>query len=612
VADFVDPYAVMATNPYMLPQAEKPHWSSVLGNLMLGAGAGISQANSMGRGWGAGVAPGLLMGMNLVGNQQRQAQEQAMRQAQFAQMSEYRRAQMANAQSALKLKEDAAKRDAAMGDQIAGLVGFNVPSAPAVQMGPDFQNAGKSKVEYLTGTHGLSPVAAAGVVGNLYQESGFNPTAVGDGGTAHGLAQWRGDRHAGLVNFAKAQGKPPTDPNVQMDYLVTEMKGGDIGAQRAYAMLQTAKTPQDATTAMMHFVRPAGYTPSNPTAGHGFQNRVQYAQALLPNGQPVSQGEGGPPGSPADATAPSGVAGLPPEVRGAIATVARSDPKAAATMLVNALQNQKKEDAYTTLTPESAKMFGLDPTKSWQMNKVTRKIEPIGGVSTEVKIDQRGEDEFRKKMGAMDAERFGNIIAAEGKLNDTASKIGFAMDQFRQTYTGPGAEAAQKLNEIFGAVGFEGAAKKATAAEAGMAVISELKPQMRVAGSGTSTDKDMDVFGKALPGLMNLPGGNEKVAAYFQRLADRATRIRELAQEHSEGGKIPLTRTPFDAEVKKLGPLFSEDELKEMREAGKAKPKAAVPSSLDAEIERRGLNKPKMSPAPSGSPLEQELKRRGF
>lgn len=595
------------TNPYM--QMPAPDWRQVLSNALIGVGAGISGADASGRGWGAGIAPGLMMATNLTGQQQQNAWQRQMQGLQYQTMMDHRRTQDEIAREKLAMAKAAAARDAGMGDQIASIVsggggqqtaappGMNVQPNP-IKMGPDFLNQGQAKVDYLVKNHNLSPLAASTVVGNLYQESGFNPAAVGDSGTAYGLGQWRGDRQTGLINFAKAQGKPPTDPNVQLDYLVSEMKGGDMGAQRAYALLQQAKTPQDATEAMMHFFRPAGYTPANPTAGHGFQNRVQYAQALLPNGQPVAQGEGGPPGSPADAASPQrAIDQLPPEVRAAIATVARSDPKAAATMLVNALQNQKKEDAWTPLSPESAKMFNLDPAKSWQMNKVTRKIEQVGGASTEVKIDQKAEAEFSKEMGKMDAKRFGDIITAEGTMNDMASKLGFAMDQFRQTYTGPGAEAANQLNRILGAAGFTEAEKKANAADAAMAVVSQMKPHMRASGSGASSDKDMDMFARALPSLMNLPGGNERIVAFFQRMADRATQIRQLAQEYSEGGKVPLTRTGFDDAVKKLGPLFSEEERKEL--SGLNKPASTK--------ERKPLGTfdpapaPNMTPAPAGS-----------
>lgn len=46
---------------------------------------------------------------------------------------------------------------------------------------------------------GLNPAPAAGVAGNAYQESGFDPTAWGDDGTSHGLFQHHGPRKDRLL-----------------------------------------------------------------------------------------------------------------------------------------------------------------------------------------------------------------------------------------------------------------------------------------------------------------------------------------------------------------------------------------------------------------------------
>lgn len=63
---------------------------------------------------------------------------------------------------------------------------------------------------------------AAGVAGNVMQESGFNPGAVNEIG-ASGLFQWLGGRRDGLMAFATSQGKPWDDPTVQMQWLAHEL-----------------------------------------------------------------------------------------------------------------------------------------------------------------------------------------------------------------------------------------------------------------------------------------------------------------------------------------------------------------------------------------------------
>jgi hypothetical protein len=84
--------AAMATNPY-LSMTQAPDWKSKLANALIGVGAGISQADASGRGWGAGIAPGLMMGTQLTNNAQRQAEEMALRRAQYAMMLDRRRTQ---------------------------------------------------------------------------------------------------------------------------------------------------------------------------------------------------------------------------------------------------------------------------------------------------------------------------------------------------------------------------------------------------------------------------------------------------------------------------------------------------------------------------------------
>lgn len=685
--DFGDPYAAantaMAGNPYLsLPVLEKPHWSTVAGTLLANLGAGLSAAGAAGLPWTAGIGPGAAMATNVLAQQRREQEADALRRFQLG--ISLQGLQDKEAERQMKLRGAQAWADA---NDPSKAPGFDLKPSP-IDMAPrpDLKTAGAPLVDYLVQKHGLSPVGAATIIGNLGWESpGFNTTQTHDGGRGYGLAGWDPQRTAGLQAFAAKQGKPASDMQTQLDYVVEEMKGGDMGAQRAYAMLQGAKTPEDATTAMMHFFRPAGYTPANPAAGHGFEGRVQNARALLPGGpQPamgtpppsmLAQGANAapmpdaptglvPPGPPPAAmpdprfaqagvipqggndimTSPTpapGVIRTPPPMRApppeppqvpkpmlprddaaylsrAVRSGAMTQQAAEAEKLriIGDLWKDQKEqaraawqmkwddyranraelnktDAWQTLSETEARARlgnAYDPAKAYQVSK-TGEVKPIGGAQTVVNIDQKSEAEFGKEMGKMDAQRFGKIIEAEGTMNDMASKLGFAMDQFRQTYTGPGGEAANYLNKILGAAGFEDAGKKANAADAAMAAISQMKPFMRAPGSGASSDRDMDMYARALPSLINMPGGNERIVAYFQRMADRATRVRELAQEHSEGGKIPLTRTGFDKAVKELGPLFDEKEKAELMELGKGKPTAAPPDprKVDAIREKYGL-----------------------
>ncbi len=96
--------------------------------------------------------------------------------------------------------------------------------------------------KFLTGK-GLTPVAAAGIMGNLQAESGFNPKRVQntstpdgdrdnitvDGVTGYGIAQWTSaGRQQGLADLAASRGVISGDLGVQLDYLWQELTGSYV------------------------------------------------------------------------------------------------------------------------------------------------------------------------------------------------------------------------------------------------------------------------------------------------------------------------------------------------------------------------------------------------
>lgn len=99
---------------------------------------------------------------------------------------------------------------------------------------------------------GYSPHAAAALAGHMLQESGGNPAAVNRDEGANGLMQWRLDRWEGLQNFAKAQGKSPTDPEVQLDFVGKELAGPEKKAGSAFL---AAPDVASASAALKPYIR---------------------------------------------------------------------------------------------------------------------------------------------------------------------------------------------------------------------------------------------------------------------------------------------------------------------------------------------------------------------
>lgn len=101
-------------------------------------------------------------------------------------------------------------------------------------------------------SRGYDPVHAAALAGHMIQESGGNPADVNKNEDAHGLLQWRLDRWKGLQDYAAAQNKSPTDPDVQMDYIAREMSGPEAKSSTGF---RNATDLPSASAALKDYIR---------------------------------------------------------------------------------------------------------------------------------------------------------------------------------------------------------------------------------------------------------------------------------------------------------------------------------------------------------------------
>jgi hypothetical protein len=154
-------------------------------------------------------------------------------------------------------------------------------------------------------SRGFQPHQAAAWAAHTMRESGGRHDALKewDRGTdspsvaphSFGISQWNDTRLAGLVDFARRQGREiPTgnlrDQNyvrdlsrhiplqTQLDYAWSELQGPE---RRAYDAMRNAATLEDAVAAGMSYYRPAGWTERTPTMGLGYRPAVSQAQSIL-------------------------------------------------------------------------------------------------------------------------------------------------------------------------------------------------------------------------------------------------------------------------------------------------------------------------------------------
>jgi hypothetical protein len=147
-------------------------------------------------------------------------------------------------------------------------------------------------------SQGLSPVQAAGIVGNLQGESdqGLNTQTVNrgdgrDGSDSIGIGQWNSTRAQALKDYAASKGVPYTDLTTQLEFLHSELKGPE---KAAYDKLLAAQNPEEATRAMLAYERPKDW---NVPGSH--PQRTQYAAKAF-----AAYGGGQPQPAPATPAAP--------------------------------------------------------------------------------------------------------------------------------------------------------------------------------------------------------------------------------------------------------------------------------------------------------------------
>ena len=76
---------------------------------------------------------------------------------------------------------------------------------------------------------GLNLAAICGVLANMDNESGFDPTAVGDSGTSYGLCQWHNERKTNVQNYCRQKYGDIASLQGQVEFFIQEAQGSIWG-----------------------------------------------------------------------------------------------------------------------------------------------------------------------------------------------------------------------------------------------------------------------------------------------------------------------------------------------------------------------------------------------
>jgi hypothetical protein len=164
--------------------------------------------------------------------------------------------------------------DASASSAVMAALGGNgpFPAAPSGGAQPSAADYADTRVRSASGdgadsikqglvSRGMNPQVADAFVMNFQDESGLNsgvnekaPVVPGSRG-GFGLAQWTGPRRQALEAYAAQQGKPASDQDTQLDFLMSELHGPEAAA---WQDIQAAPDTGHAAAAVVNkFLRPA-------------------------------------------------------------------------------------------------------------------------------------------------------------------------------------------------------------------------------------------------------------------------------------------------------------------------------------------------------------------
>lgn len=132
---------------------------------------------------------------------------------------------------------DSFKRGGETGfDDLARDTEMGTQSLKETNLPPEYGETGDIKTDVYNRLrqNGFTDSEAAGITGNIAQESMFDTEALSkDGYNSHGLVQWTGDRKAHLEQFARENGLDPKDWRTQVDFISEEMNTTERAAFEA-------------------------------------------------------------------------------------------------------------------------------------------------------------------------------------------------------------------------------------------------------------------------------------------------------------------------------------------------------------------------------------------
>lgn len=258
---------------------------------------------------------------------------------------------------------------------------------------------------------------------------------------------------------------------------------------------------------------------SAPVPAQAPQTASPAAYASLPaqSPEPASTGSVAAPPASTQAVAQAAMSGMDPAILRAL-----TDPRASAgtRQVAMAMLQQRMAAAkpdYATVAPGATILdqktgkviFRNDPKPEVLSPEAeAQKIRIAQASRAQTTINNNtggGDDEFYKEIGKKSATMFSSLEDEGYKAQAKVAQL----DRLEQILSSVPTGGAAALKLAAGQYGIK--TEGLDDLQAAQALISQLVPQQRPAGSGTMSDKDIALFTESLPRIINQPGGNQMI-----------------------------------------------------------------------------------------------------
>lgn len=240
--------------------------------------------------------------------------------------------------------------------------------------------------------------------------------------------------------------------------------------------------------------------------------------------------------------------GLSPEEMNFIGAMAKSDPKGASKMISQLIMfNVKNRGKQGQPSPRMSLedqmiMVSLGVRDPNQMTQEQAKqfisAKNTGRASGAMRVNV---DAGVKQAQETRGKEFGKFAmeATQNAQNsaDAANDINMVVEGLRGMGGGPTAQFKAWAGQVFPPDSEWG--RMASMSDLAKTVQAKLAPQIRAAGSGATSDFEMQMYMRAIPTLSTTENGRELLAKYANRVAERNQVRAEIVNELEQEGRLP-------------------------------------------------------------------------